>query len=132
VLFTGAPVDYKKELLLAFGDYVEVYDGTKDTSRYCSFACVALSLVGNASGSWALWKIETRIRERRTNMVKFVTSDLIKQAMNVITKENNVGQHINKEEVLERIIKIQQPAIVSESEEVPDRDPDETKLNRWK
>jgi len=132
VLFTGAPVDYKKELLLAFGDYVEVYDGTKDTSRYCSFACVALSLVGNASGSWALWKIETRIRERRTNMVKFVTSYLIKQAMNVITKENNVGQHINKEEVLERIIKIQQPAIVSESEEVPDRDPDETKLNRWK
>jgi hypothetical protein len=52
--------------------------------------------------------------------------------MNVITKENNVGQHINKEEVLERIIKMQQPAIVSESEEVPDRDPDETKLNRWK
>ncbi len=26
VLFTGIPVDYKKELLLAFGDYVEAYE----------------------------------------------------------------------------------------------------------
>ena len=31
VLFTGVPVDYKKELQLAFGDYVEAFEGTSNT-----------------------------------------------------------------------------------------------------
>ncbi len=31
VLFTGIPVDYRKELQLAFGDYVEAYEGTTNT-----------------------------------------------------------------------------------------------------
>jgi hypothetical protein len=38
VLFTGAPVDYKKELQVAFGDYVEEYEGMDDTSRARSSA----------------------------------------------------------------------------------------------
>ena len=29
-------------------------------------------------------------------MVKFVTSDIIKQTMNVIAREKNVGQHIRE------------------------------------
>lgn len=33
ILFTGIWVNYKKELKLAFGDYVEVYDGTESTSK---------------------------------------------------------------------------------------------------
>jgi hypothetical protein len=33
VLFTGVPMDYKKELTCAFGDYVEAYEGTTNTSR---------------------------------------------------------------------------------------------------
>jgi hypothetical protein len=60
VLFTGAPVDYKKELQVAFGDYVEAYEGMDNTSRACSSACIALHPAGNLSGSWVLWKIETR------------------------------------------------------------------------
>jgi hypothetical protein len=64
VLFTGIPVDYKKELLLAFGDYVEAYEGTDNTSRARSSACVALGPTGTATGSWILWKIETRTRVR--------------------------------------------------------------------
>jgi hypothetical protein len=71
-----------KELLLTFGDYVEVHEGTENTSRSCSLACVALYLVGNATGSLVIGplEIETWCRVRKTNMVvKLVTSDLIKR-----------------------------------------------------
>jgi hypothetical protein len=33
VLFTGLPVDFKKELSMSFGDYVESYEGTDNTAR---------------------------------------------------------------------------------------------------
>jgi hypothetical protein len=59
VLFTGIPVDYKKELLLAFGNYVEAYEGTDNTSAARSAACIALYPANNVSGSWVLWKLET-------------------------------------------------------------------------
>jgi hypothetical protein len=60
VLFAGIPVNYKKELVLAFGDYVEAYEGTDNTSRARSAACIALYPTGTATGSWVLWKIESR------------------------------------------------------------------------
>jgi hypothetical protein len=94
VLFTGAPVDYKKELQVAFGDYVEAYEGTDNTSRARSAACIALHPAGNLSGSWVLWKIETRTRVRRTNMRKMVTSDLIVQAMNVTDTESAIAEEM--------------------------------------
>jgi hypothetical protein len=31
-MFTGTRVNYKKSLALAFGDYVEVFDGSENTS----------------------------------------------------------------------------------------------------
>jgi hypothetical protein len=62
VLFTGIPVDYRKELRFAFGDYVEAYEGTTNTSRVRSTACIALYPAGNSIGSWVLWKIDTRSR----------------------------------------------------------------------
>jgi hypothetical protein len=96
VLFTGAPVDYKKELQVAFGDYVEAYEGTDNTSRARSAACIALHPVGNLSGLWILWKIETRTRVRRTNMRKMVTSDLIVQAMNATAAESAIAEEISE------------------------------------
>jgi len=94
VLFTGAPVDYKKELQVAFGDYVEAYEGTDHMSRACSAVCIALHPAGNLSGSWILWKIELRTRVRRTNMRKMVTSDLIVQAMNATAAESVIVEEI--------------------------------------
>jgi len=94
VLFTGAPVDYKKELQVAFGDYVEAYEGMDNTSRARSAVCIALHPAGNLSGSWVLWKIETRTRVRRTNMRKMVTSDLIVQAMNATAAESVIVEEI--------------------------------------
>jgi hypothetical protein len=125
VLFTGIPVDYKKELLVAFGDYVEAYEGTDNTLRARSSACIALYPVGNSIGSWVLWKIETRSRVRRSNVTKLVTSDLIKQAMNALTREGQEDAAAASAVEAET----QQPAIVSETddagaveEEIPEGD----------
>lgn len=87
VLFMGMPVDYKKKLMVVFGDYVEVYEGTDNTSRARSSACIVLYPVSNASGSWVLQKIESRCRVRRTNTVKLVNSNLITQSMNADSEE---------------------------------------------
>jgi hypothetical protein len=94
VLFTGAPVDSRKELQVAFGDYIEAYEGTDNTSRARSAACIALYPAGNLCGSWIIWKIETRTRVRRTNMRKMVTSDLIIQAMNATAAESMISEEI--------------------------------------
>jgi hypothetical protein len=51
VLFMGIPVDYKKELLLAFRDYVVAYEGTNNMSNACSATCIALYPTNNVSGS---------------------------------------------------------------------------------
>jgi hypothetical protein len=59
VLFTGVPVPYK-EFSIAFGDYVEAYEGMDNTSGVRSAACIALCPVGNSTGSWTLLKLDTR------------------------------------------------------------------------
>jgi hypothetical protein len=38
----GYTIDYKKELLFTFGDYIEVYEGMENTSRSRSSACITL------------------------------------------------------------------------------------------
>jgi len=87
VAFTGMPVQYQKELRFAFGDYVEAHEGTDNTSRPHSAACIALFPVGNSTGSWQLFKVSGRTRVRRTNMVKLVMSSLVINAMNAIAVE---------------------------------------------
>jgi len=91
VAFTGMPVQYQKELRFAFGDYVEAYEGSDNTSRPRSRACIALFPIGNSTGSWQLFKIASRSRVCRINMVKLVTSGLIVDAMNAIAKEELEG-----------------------------------------
>ncbi len=86
-------MDYKKELTCAFGDYVEAYEGTTNTSRARSSACIALYPIGNSTGSWALWKIDTCSRVRRTNMDRLVTTERIINIMNaLVTEEREVDQ----------------------------------------
>ena len=51
-LFTGIKQNYEKVFGLAFGDYIEVYDGTTNMSWERSIPCIALYPVGNALGSW--------------------------------------------------------------------------------
>jgi hypothetical protein len=88
VLFMGMPIDYKKELLLAYGDYVEAHKGTTNNMAERSAACIALYPAANSTGSWVLWKIETRCKVRRRNVVKLVTMDAFITAMNAIAEED--------------------------------------------
>jgi hypothetical protein len=128
VLFTGVLVDYKKELLLAFGDYVEAYEGTDNTSRARISACMALYPASNTAGSWVMWKIETRTRVQRTNVKKMVTTDIIIQAMNSVANESQLDELEEAEEVAR-----QQPAedaevgeeIAEAAQETPAENPEE-------
>ncbi len=42
---------------------------------------------GNSTGSWILWKMNTRVRVRRTNFQKLVTSELVINQMNALAQE---------------------------------------------
>jgi hypothetical protein len=80
----------QKVLTCTFGDYVEAYKGTTNTSRTRSAACIALYPTGNSIGSWVLWKIDTRIRVHRSNMQKLVTMEKIINIMNAASQEERV------------------------------------------
>ncbi len=60
LLFTGLHVNYKKELSLAFGDYVEVYDGMDNMAHSRSVPCIALYPCNNMTGSWAFLNLSTK------------------------------------------------------------------------
>mmetsp|Transcript_22436 Transcript_22436/g.32130 ORF Transcript_22436/g.32130 Transcript_22436/m.32130 type:complete len:716 (-) Transcript_22436:89-2236(-) len=77
VLFTGIKPNYKKELGLSFGDYVEVHNGTTNTSQEQSLACIALYPEGNATNTWRFYCVSTRSYVRRSTWKKMVTNDLI-------------------------------------------------------
>jgi hypothetical protein len=98
VLFTGIPVDYKKEFTCAFGDYVEAYEGTTNTSRARSSACIALFPEGNSTDTRILWKIDTRTRVRRSNIEKLVTTDRIISTMNAKAEEGREDQEARRDE----------------------------------
>ncbi len=87
VLFTGNKPNYKKELSLAFGDYVEVHNGTANTSKERSLPCLALYPVGNSTGTWLFWSISTRQYIRRSSWIKMVTTELVTSAVNTIAEE---------------------------------------------
>jgi hypothetical protein len=98
VLFTGIPVDYKRELTYAFGDYVEAYEGTTNTSRARSSAYIALFPAGNSTGTWILWKIDTRTRVRRSNIEKLVMTDRIISMMNAQAEEGREDQEARRDD----------------------------------
>jgi len=122
VAFTGIPVHYHKDVRLAFGDYVEAYEGTTNTSRPRSSACIALYPANNAAGSWQLFKIDTHTRVRRSNMVKLVTGELIIQAMNNIA---NKEEQSALEPVLQRLGEIAEEQQSASMQEVEIQETDE-------
>jgi hypothetical protein len=80
-LFTAMTPVYDRVFGLSFGDYVEMYDGTTNTSRQRSLACIALYPVGNAAGSWMFWNMATKRHVRRSNWIQMVTTDLVVDAV---------------------------------------------------
>ena len=51
--------------------------------------CVALYPTGNANGSWWFLNIATKRRVRRTNWTKMVTSNLVVNTMNEVSKSDD-------------------------------------------
>jgi hypothetical protein len=89
LLFTGVEVDFKKELHLSFGDNVEVYEHTDNTSAARSTACIDLYSISNAAASWNFWKIETNSNICRTRYMKLVTTEEISKRINNLAEEED-------------------------------------------
>ena len=70
VLFTGTKPNYKKEFSLSFGDYVELHNGTDNTSKERSVGAIALFPIGNSTGSWQFWCFGTRSYVRLNPLIK--------------------------------------------------------------
>ena len=98
VALTGRKPDYKKELSLAFGDYVECYDPkTKSNNAEQSRTepCIALYPTGNANGSWIFLNMKTNKYISRTNWRKMITTQIVIDAVNRITSLQSNGKKSN-------------------------------------
>jgi hypothetical protein len=86
VKFTGRKPQFKRELGLGFGDYVECYDPTanNEVAKSRTSPCIALYPTGNANGSWWFYNLSSKRNERRSNWDKMVTSELVIGAMNAM------------------------------------------------
>jgi hypothetical protein len=100
VLFTGIKVDYKKELNLSFGDYVEAYEKTDNTSTARTSAFIALFPSSNAAGSWTLWKLDSNCNILRTTFVKLITTEEVITQVNLMAdgKELKLGLVLDTKE----------------------------------
>jgi hypothetical protein len=95
-------VNYKKELSLAFGDYVEVYDGTDNTAHSHSVPCVALYPCNNMTGSWAFLNLSMKQYVRCLQWQKMQTTEAIISQMNALNPEPIRQLPVIQQEVLER------------------------------
>jgi hypothetical protein len=102
------PVPFK-ELTIAFGDYVEAYEGTDNTSEARSAACMALCPAGSSSGSWILWKMNTCMRVHHNNFHKLVTMELVISVMNTIAQQY---EHKELKKITAEITEQQRPEVV--------------------
>jgi hypothetical protein len=87
VLFTGMRINYKKELEIAFGDYVEVYDGTDNMSKSRSVPCIALYPCCNATGSWEFMSLKSKTRVRHSQWKLMVMTQAVIDTMNAFDEE---------------------------------------------
>ena len=92
VALTGRKPNYKKELSLAFGDYIECYDQkvkSNNAERARTEPCIALYPSGNANWSWIFLNLKTNKYVSRTNWVKMVTTQIVIDAVNRISSLHN-------------------------------------------
>ena len=89
---TGRKIDYKREYMLGFGDYCEVFDPTARNNRMMerSNSVIALYPCANKSGSWMFYSLDTKARVRRTHWKKMVVPAVVIEAMNRHALESGV------------------------------------------
>ena len=92
---------------------MEAYENTDNTSAARSAACIALYPIGNAAGSWTLWKLDSNCTVQRTRYVKLVTTDT------VIDKVNRIAEsEVNNCEVIMKAIELEMVADTNTDEEI--------------
>lgn len=81
---TGRKINYKREYLLGFGDYVECYNPKvrSNSMKARSEPCIALYPSANISGSWVLWSLASETYVRRTHWKVLPISELVIRKMN--------------------------------------------------
>ncbi len=121
-LFTGLHVNYKKELSLAFSDYVEVYDGTDNMACSFSVPCIALYPCNNMMGSWTFLNLNTKQYIRHSQWQKMRTTEAIISQINAFDPEPFQQLPIIQQEVLERE---ERPELVGEQDIVVQTKPEE-------
>jgi hypothetical protein len=112
-MFTGAKVNYRKQLQLAFGDYCEVYNKTDNTSRSRTIPCLALSPMNNQSGSWEFYNLRTGARIQRSNWKQMVTTQAIIDIVNSISTATVYEEPLHPEN-LPKVLEEQQPPQIVE------------------
>jgi hypothetical protein len=95
VHFTGQKPDYRSELNLAFGDYVEAYNPkAAERSNYVTMArtepCIVLYPMVNRNGSWVYYNLATKVYIRGSQWRKFPINQLIISAMNEMAGESAI------------------------------------------
>ncbi len=68
--------------MVAFGDYIEVYIGTDNTSKAHSRGYNAQYLTENSTGAWIFLYIAKKSYISRTNVMKMVKMELVCKEMN--------------------------------------------------
>jgi len=92
IRFTGYKPDFKTELSLAFGDYVEAYDPrskgkSNDVMTARTEPCVALYPSANRNGSWMFYNLVTKAHVQRSQWKKLPVTQFVIDAMKVVAGE---------------------------------------------
>jgi hypothetical protein len=87
VRFTGLKPEFKNEIGLSFGDYVEVYNPrvegrSNDVLTMWTEPCIALYPSANRKGSWIMLNLNSNSYVRRTQWKKLPVNQLILSKMN--------------------------------------------------
>jgi hypothetical protein len=87
VFMTGVKIDFAKEYLLGFGDYVETRNPavrSNDAEQPRTQSAIALYPVGNHVGSWKLMLLANGDFVTRSQMIKLPCPDMVISKMNEI------------------------------------------------
>ena len=144
VAFTGRKPNFKSELSVAYGDYVEGYNAASKSNAVQDArtnSLIALYPTGNSVGSWVCYNIVSTRFVRRTNLTKMVTTDLVIDQMNALSLPDAAPLEVifedSEEEVAEDLVpladggkhvKFDMPELEDDSDSESDSDDEEGEL----
>jgi hypothetical protein len=107
---TGCKINYAREYLLGFGDYVECYDPKvrSNSMKARTEPCIALYPSANISGSWVMWSLGSETYVRRTHWRKLPVSELVIRKMNELAGTSKIAK-VEAETIEPKIEEVEEP-----------------------